>query len=273
LATAEEPVAAESAHSETDVSNPTTTAETTSDVPSEQKQAEIPVYTMGMHVKDMAWALIPILLAVLAISGLMSQCRPSLGPTEGPIPSFDMTRALNSDAYTVDFPIRTFTPPEGWTSNSGRVDSIAGTGGSLISRIGMVTAQSSFMEVLQTNATAEELAKHEQDRLARQTGEETVDGQLWQVFASEDQKTVWVADIAGARVGLTGTGAESEFKDLAHAVLAGHEVQVTDEATTPAAPANPAAPAVPTNPVAPGQPVPQQPAATPAAPAPALPSV
>lgn len=165
--------------------------------------------------RDMVWSLVILMAICAAFAGIAGLCTfsPS-GPQQGPIPEFDAEASLRQDARSLDFAIRSPEVPEGWTSNSGRVESFAGTSSS---HVGWVTGERSFVELVQTDAPLEDL---------RRVGGGPrpsmsmipVAGREWTVFTGDDVRPVWAIDLGDARVAVTGSAATSDLEALAAAV-------------------------------------------------------
>lgn len=165
--------------------------------------------------RDMVWSLVILMAICAAFAGIAGLCTfsPS-GPQQGPIPEFDAEASLRQDARSLDFAIRSPEVPEGWTSNSGRVESFAGTSSS---HVGWVTGERSFVELVQTDAPLEDL---------RRVGGGPrpsmsmipVAGREWTVFTGDDVRPVWAVDLGDARVAVTGSAATSDLEALAAAV-------------------------------------------------------
>ena len=100
--------------------------------------------------RDMFWSVMVLMVIVGIFAGVTGQCSfsPS-GPEQGPIREFDAQASLSDDARTLGFPIRSPEVPEGWTSNSGRVQPL---GASTSSHVGWVTGERSYIELIQTDA-------------------------------------------------------------------------------------------------------------------------
>nr|WP_198428299.1 DUF4245 domain-containing protein [Nocardia bovistercoris] len=172
-----------------------------------------------MHdYRDLFFSLIPLVLIAVVFAGLASQCSFSgTGPTEGKIPTFDVHTALTSDARTLSFAIRDPAVPATWTPNSGRRDTATGPGGGQISTVGYITDSGAYMQLTQSNATDETLARHILgSRYA--SGIEQVGDRKWTVFAEPTEETAWIADLGQTRVLIKGAGDKDDFTILARAV-------------------------------------------------------
>ncbi|MFI9509118.1 DUF4245 domain-containing protein [Nocardia sp. NPDC052566] len=168
--------------------------------------------------RDLLWSLLPLVLIAVVFAGLASQCSFSAsGPTQGQIPHFDVNAALKDDARTMPFPVRNPAVPADWTPNSGSRNTITGPGGGPISTVGFITPQSNYMQLTQTSATEEALARF---LLGSRygSGTELIADQKWIVYAEQGEETAWIADFGQSRVLIKGAGNEAAFKTLAQAV-------------------------------------------------------
>lgn len=162
--------------------------------------------------RDMFWSLAVLLVICAAFAGIAGQCTfsPS-GPEQGPVPDFDARASLEQDARSLPFPIRSPEVPEGWTSNSGRVQGFADT---TSSHVGWVTGERSYVELVQSDAPLDAFRNlnggPRSDRSMI-----PVHGQEWTVFDGDDVRPVWVLDLGDARVAVTGSAATSDFESLA----------------------------------------------------------
>ncbi|MDV8002603.1 DUF4245 domain-containing protein [Rhodococcus sp. IEGM 1408] len=162
--------------------------------------------------RDMFWSVVVLMVMVGIFAGVAGQCTfsPS-GPQQGAIPEFDADASLRQDARSLPFPIRSPEVPEGWTSNSGRVESFAGTSSS---HVGWVTGERSFVELVQSDAPEDAFRSlgggPRPDRTII-----PVTGQEWTVFTGDDVRPVWVLDLDDVRVAVTGSAATSDFEALA----------------------------------------------------------
>lgn len=168
--------------------------------------------------RDLFFSLIPLVLIAVVFAGLTSQCSfAANGPTQGAVPSFDAAAALRSDAQNLSFPVREPALPQNWAPNSGRRDTITGSGGGTVSTIGYVTGAGTYMELNQSDATEEALAGHiVGGRYA--TGAQQIEGRKWVVYAEPDAEPAWVADFGTSRILIRGAGDTAAFETLARAV-------------------------------------------------------
>lgn len=165
--------------------------------------------------RDMFWSM-AVLLAICGVfAGVVGLCSfsPS-GPEQGPIPDFDAQASLEQDARSLEFAIRSPEVPEGWTSNSGRVQGFAGT---TSSHVGWVTGERSYIELVQSDAPVDAF-RGLSEGPRPDTTVIPVQGHEWTVFDGDDARPVWVLDLDDARVAVTGSAPSSDFETMAAAV-------------------------------------------------------
>ncbi|WP_442240548.1 DUF4245 domain-containing protein [Rhodococcus sp. TAF43] len=168
---------------------------------------------------DMAWSLIPLVLACLLIAAIASQCSFSPGgPKPGPIPSFDADAAFKYDSRELGFPIRQPEIPEGWTPNSGSRSIVSGDGGGDSNNIGFITEVGRYIQLTQSDATVEALVPFIAGEPRIQTGTEQIGGRTWDVFDDGDSEAIWISDFGDARVLVTGPAPAEDFTQLATAI-------------------------------------------------------
>ncbi|MGB2951223.1 MAG: DUF4245 domain-containing protein [Rhodococcus sp. (in: high G+C Gram-positive bacteria)] len=169
--------------------------------------------------RDMVWSLIPLVIACLLIAGIASQCTLSPGgPTQGPIPNFDVDAALQFDASQLDFPIRNPQVPADWTPNSGSSRTISGDQGGDVSNVGYISDSGRYNRLTQSDASETVLVRYVVEGEERYpSGTETVDGTEWVVYERQGDEPVWVTDLDDVRLLITGSGTAEEFTTLAAA--------------------------------------------------------
>ena len=173
-----------------------------------------------MHdYRDLFLSLIPLVLIAVVFAAVTSQCSFSAGgPSQGAIPSFDADAALRSDAQNLSFPIRQPALPD-WTPNSGSRDTISENGDVTVSTIGYITPADTYMELDQSNATEEVLARHiVEGRYA--SGTEQIAGRTWVVYAEPGEEPAWITDFGDSRVLIRGAGDPAAFRTFAQAITA-----------------------------------------------------
>ncbi|MGV9744523.1 DUF4245 domain-containing protein [Rhodococcus zopfii] len=171
--------------------------------------------------RDMAWSLIPLVLACLVIAAIASQCSFSPGgPTAGPVPSFDIDAGLRYDAKELGFPIRHPEVPEDWQANSGSRSIITGQQGGDSSTVGFITPAGRYVRLTQSDAGTDELVRFVAGSSRFVTGTESIDGRDWTVYAEEGAEPLWVSDFGDVRILIGGSGDEAEFATIAAAANA-----------------------------------------------------
>ena len=165
--------------------------------------------------RDMFWSVMVLMVIVGIFAGVTGQCSfsPS-GPEQGPIREFDAQASLSDDARTLGFPIRSPEVPEGWTSNSGRVQPL---GASTSSHVGWVTGERSYIELIQTDAPEDSVRMVDGEPRPSRTMV-PISGREWSVYTGYDVRPLWVLDMGDTRVAVTGSAPTSEFETLASAV-------------------------------------------------------
>ena len=165
--------------------------------------------------RDMFWSVVVLMVICGIFAGVAGQCTFSpTGPEQGPIPDFDARASLQQDARSLPFPIRSPEVPDNWTSNSGRVQSFAGTSSS---HVGWVTAERSYVELVQSDAPEDAFRSLNSGPRPERTMV-PVSGREWAVLKGDDVRPVWVLDMDVVRVAITGSAPTSDFEALAGAV-------------------------------------------------------
>lgn len=185
--------------------------------------------------RDMAWSLIPLVIACIVLAGLVGMCSfQPVGTNKGVIPAYDAAGALRADAQTLGFPIRLPRLPGDWHANSGGRGGIEGgrkdpaTGQRLnaaTSTVGYISPTGMYLSLTQSDA--------DEDRLvgsihasAYPTGTADVDGTTWVVYSGASQndadaEPVWTTRLTGpagaTQIAITGAGGADQFRTLAAA--------------------------------------------------------
>ena len=171
--------------------------------------------------RDMTLSLIPLVVICVLFAALASQCSfAPFGPKAGPVPYFDVDAALQSDAASLDFPIRDPELPPDWRPNSGSRGAVAGDQGGEASTVGFITAAGHYLQLTQSEATEATLVPYVAGDRRYATGTEHAGGAAtWVVYAEDGSEPIWVADLGDVRVLLTGSADHDEFVALADATL------------------------------------------------------
>lgn len=181
----------------------------------------------SLTVKDMLVALGVLLAIVLVIGGLsrgfgFAPTGPTVDPTG--IPVVDAPAELRGLAAGVPFALRIPAAPAGWRSNSVAQDPVGGTDRKDV-RVGYLTGQGNYLQILQSDATEEALlaAQSGTRRLVAQ-GTQDVAGQRWVVYGSRPGEPVWIADEGQVRLVISGSGTDDEYRALAGGVTSGEAI-------------------------------------------------
>ncbi|MCW2632789.1 MAG: hypothetical protein JWR88_1751 [Pseudonocardia sp.] len=188
-------------------------------------------------MKDIVIAFAVLVPIILVVAGLTRAC--SFSPTgpsveAGRLPTVDAPTELRSAAKRMPFEVRIPGVPPGWHANSASTQPVAGAA---TVRVGWLTAQDRYLRVAQSAATEGALVVAEVGSNAVASGPIDVDGQRWVVYTgggapgTASGEPAWVTELpatgAGrpaARVLITGSGTEEDFRALATAVTSGQVV-------------------------------------------------
>lgn len=162
-----------------------------------------------------------VLLPVILLLGGLSRCSfapggPQVDPSAGP--TVDTPALLRDAARWVPFTVRVPAVPPGWRGNAVDRSAVADAPGTLV-RAGYVTGAGRFLELVQTDAAEEALVRDVAGSVPAPTGTVDVGGARWVVYGGDEP--LWVADVDGVRLLVTGSAGEDEFRTLAEATLAG----------------------------------------------------
>lgn len=142
------------------------------------------------------------------------------GPVADPsaVPAVDAPAALRGLTGSLPFVVRVPATPAGWRSNSVGMDVV---GDRKAVRVGYLTPSAGYLQLQQSDATEEALvAAAARPGPMPAQGVQEVGGARWVVYGVRPQEPVWVADVGGVRLVLTGSATDDEFRTLATAVLA-----------------------------------------------------
>ncbi|WP_396926186.1 DUF4245 domain-containing protein [Mycolicibacterium sp.] len=178
--------------------------------------------------RDMFWSLAPLIVACIALAGLVGMCsaRPN-SPRDGAPPPYDAPAALKADAEALPIPIRLPQVPAGWQANSGsrggidagRTDANGQKQRAVTATVGYLAASKMYVSLTQSNADEQPLV-NSIHRSMYPTGAQDVDGVKWIVYeGGEDTEPVWTTRLdsrAGpAQLAITGAGSTADFRTLA----------------------------------------------------------
>lgn len=169
--------------------------------------------------------MVPLALVVLAVAGLVGLC--SFNPG-GPAvdraaaPAVDAPRELTRVAREVDFPLRSPAVPDGWSASAFLVlpvDSDDDDKGSIV-RVGWLLPESGYARLGQSGATELDLARAETGQDAPiAAGAVEIGGRTWVAYRGVRDEPVWITEIDGARLAVTGSAGEAGLRALAEAAL------------------------------------------------------
>ena len=172
----------------------------------------------AMTVRHMIAAVGVMLLVVLVLGFLSSGASFTPGgPASEPSAArvVDAPAQLRGLAGSVPFAVRAPATPAGWRSNSVGTDVV---GDRKAVRVGYLTPSAGYLQLQQSDATEEALLTALGGRPAQ--GAQDVAGTRWVVYGTRPAEPVWIADVKGVRLALTGSATDDEFRTLATAVLA-----------------------------------------------------
>lgn len=184
----------------------------------------------ALTVRDMLVAIGILLLAVGVVGGVGRGCSFSpTGPTvdQGALPVVDAPAELRRLAPLAPFPLRVPAVPPGWRSNSVDQDLVSPADPALgrAVRVGYLTPEGRYLRLLQSDATEEALLATETGGTpVPAAGTTEVAGLRFVVFGGPDDEPVWIGELDGVRVLLTGSGAEPDYRALAGALAAGERL-------------------------------------------------
>lgn len=181
----------------------------------------------AMTVRDMLVAVGLLALVVVVVGGVTRGCSFSPG---GPsvdtaaLPVVDAPAELRALAPDVPFGLRVPAVPPGWRSNAvdqDRLDPADPAAGRGV-RTGYLTEQGRYLRLVQSDGSEEALLTSEAGSVAVPAqGVTDVGGLAFVVYGAPDEEPIWIGELDGVRILITGSGAEPDFQALAGAVLAG----------------------------------------------------
>jgi hypothetical protein len=157
-----------------------------------------------------------VLLLVVVVLGFLSGGAgfTPAGPVADPSTARVVDAPAQLRAITAPFPLRVPATPQGWRSNSVGTDLVAGR---KAVRTGYLTPSAGYLQLQQSDASEEALLAAVGERAAQ--GVQEVGGVRWVVYGTRPTEPVWIADVKGVRLVLTGSATDDEFRTLATAVL------------------------------------------------------
>lgn len=180
----------------------------------------------ALTMRDMVGALVVLALVVLAAGGLSRSCTfAPTGPTvdASGLPAVDVPAELARLAPDSSFPLRLPAVPDGWRANA--VDRTSLPEGGRVVRTGFLTPDGRYLRLQQGDATEEAMLRAEAgDGVAPAQGAVDVDGQQWVAYTGQRDEPIWITDVEGVRMLVTGSGSESDFRTLAGAAVRGEVI-------------------------------------------------
>jgi len=177
-------------------------------------------------MRDMVGALVVLAVVVLAAGGLSRSCTfAPTGPTvdASRLPVVDVPAELTRLAPDSAFPLRVPAVPEGWRANA--VDRSAPPEGGHVVSTGFLTPDGRYLRLQQGDATEEAMLRAEAGGgMAAGQGAIDVNGQQWVAYAGERGEQIWITDVDGVRLLVTGSGTDADFRTLAVAAVRGEVI-------------------------------------------------
>jgi Protein of unknown function (DUF4245) len=180
----------------------------------------------ALTMRDMVGALVVLAVVVLAAGGLSRSCTfAPTGPTvdSSRLPVVDVPAELTRLAPDTTFPLRVPAVPDGWRANAVDRSSLP-EGGHIVST-GFLTPDGRYLRLQQGDATEEAMLRAEAGGgTAPGQGAVDVDGRQWVAYAGERGEPIWITDVDGVRLLVTGSGSEADFRALAVAAVRGEVI-------------------------------------------------
>jgi hypothetical protein len=180
----------------------------------------------ALTMRDMVGALVVLAVVVLAAGGLSRSCTfAPTGPTvdASQLPVVDVPAELTRLAPDSTFPLRVPAVPDGWRANAVDRSSLP-EGGHVVST-GFLTPDGRYLRLQQGDATEEAMLRAEAGGgMAPGQGTVDVDGQQWVAYTGERGEPIWITDVGGVRMLVTGSGNEADFRTLAVAAAHGEVI-------------------------------------------------
>jgi hypothetical protein len=174
----------------------------------------------------MIGALVVLALVVLVAGGLSRSCTfAPTGPTvdSSRLPVVDVPAELTRLAADSTFPLRVPAVPDGWRANA--VDRTSLPEGGRVVNAGFLTPDGRYLRLQQGDATEEAMLRAEAGAAqAPAQGPVDVDGRQWVAYAGQRGEAIWITDVDGVRMLVTGSGSEADFRALAAAAVRGEVI-------------------------------------------------
>jgi hypothetical protein len=177
----------------------------------------------ALTMRDLLGAVGLLVVVVLVIGGLTRGCTfAPAGPTVDPAagPTVDAPSQLRALAGSTPFALRVPAVPADWRANAvGTVQ--VGPGGNRAVRTGYVTPAGRYLRVVQSDADEEALLAEEARGRPVGTGAVDVAGTSWVTYSGDTREPVWIANVDGVRLLITGSGDDAEFRTSAAGTTGG----------------------------------------------------
>ena len=164
-------------------------------------------------------------VAVLLLAGLLRACSFAPGQPEvdrESLPRVDPAAELRRAQPSVGVPLRVPTLQPDWIAQSSDVVVVGppdDTAAPRAARVGWVTPEDEFARLVQSDADEVALVVSEAgDPTA--TGTAEAGGRTWVTHTGRRGETLWVTDVDGVRLLVTGSAPVERFRQLAEATLA-----------------------------------------------------
>ena len=168
----------------------------------------------ALTIRHMVAALGALLLVVLGLGFVSSGAGFTPG---GPVADPSVVRVVDAPARlrelggSAPFAVRAPATPPGWRANSVAIDTQAGHE---VVRSGYLTPSAGYVQLQQSDATEEALLG---PHVPPAQGAQDVAGLRWVVYGVRPSEPLWVADVDGVRLVITGSGTDDDFRTLATA--------------------------------------------------------
>jgi hypothetical protein len=177
----------------------------------------------ALTVRDLLGAVGLLVLVVLVIGGLTRGC--SFAPA-GPIvdpgagPTVDAPGQLRALAGSTPFTLRVPAVPADWRANAvGTVE--VGQPSHRAVRTGYVLPSGRYLRVVQSDADEAALLSEESRGTPVASGPVDVAATSWVTYSDGTPEPIWIAQVGGVRLLITGSGDDAERRTLASATTGG----------------------------------------------------
>jgi Protein of unknown function (DUF4245) len=177
----------------------------------------------ALTMRDLLGAVGLLVLVVLVIGGLTRGCSfapagPTVDPGAGP--TVDAPGQLRALAGSTPFTLRVPVVPADWRANAvGTLE--VGPASHRAVRTGYVLPTGRYLRVVQSDADEAELVAEEARGTPVASGPVDVAGTSWVTYGDGTPEAIWVAQVDGVRLLITGSGDDVERRMLAAATTGG----------------------------------------------------